>query len=561
MIPAAETAIDSSLDASQIETSTAKLLQQPSNAAPLALILLAIFGIALFLRTQHLDAISFWFDEACSWKISQFSTTEMLDAVSRDAHPPVYYFVLKIWMSVFGTSVIAARSLSVLCGVGTVAAAWWFCRTALSTDSTCSTSNPPALSNKTSFAFALLPLLAALLVAINALQIEMSLEARPYTLGTLLALLSGTFLLLALERPVHVWNWLAFALSAGLLSLTHYYAIFTTAALFLFLAIELVLMFCREGWTGKLKAACLGGGLSLWGIQLLWVPWFSIFTFQRERADGQLWMVPITWNEVMTTCWKAIAGGKMSPVWNDVAWMAVLAWIAVGVLLLMGNRACRLAGICTLLPLAAAVTYGLVDRNILGVRYLIFAEVFLLVGVVLLLSRVQGYFRLTLAVLICGWCLIWTVNFVHDRDLMAEAPGTRGAIQYLNDHRVGETPVIVSSPFVHTIALQYIKVPQQLYAQYRGDHRSSILSGPALQDQDYAGLDDLLKSKPDTIWTVDADGLFGGMSAVRLPESYQLVSEERFPERFGYRMDLLVREYRTSAVARVTTVGLTSEVD
>jgi len=64
-----------------------------------------------------------------------------------------------------------------------------------------------------------------------------------------------------------------------------------------------------------------------------------------------------------------------------------------------------------------------------------------------------------------------------------------------------------------------------------------------LRDSEYFAFDKLTGDGFSRVWAVDASGLFGGVFTVRLPNAYRLVSEERFPERYRYRMDLIVREY------------------
>lgn len=60
---------------------------------------------------------SFWLDEAVTANtIAQFSYLQLITQFApTDFHPPFYYLVIKTWSSIFGTSEIALRSLSVIC--------------------------------------------------------------------------------------------------------------------------------------------------------------------------------------------------------------------------------------------------------------------------------------------------------------------------------------------------------------------------------------------------------------------------------------------------------------
>lgn len=55
---------------------------------------------------------SFWLDEAFSVFVSEQNFSEIVAALRNDTHPPLYYFLLSIWIKIFGTSELAARALS-----------------------------------------------------------------------------------------------------------------------------------------------------------------------------------------------------------------------------------------------------------------------------------------------------------------------------------------------------------------------------------------------------------------------------------------------------------------
>ena len=60
---------------------------------------------------------SIWFDEAFSAYLTRFNFLDIARYTSTDVHPPVYYWILKLWTELFGTSEVAFRSLSTLFGV------------------------------------------------------------------------------------------------------------------------------------------------------------------------------------------------------------------------------------------------------------------------------------------------------------------------------------------------------------------------------------------------------------------------------------------------------------
>lgn len=531
---------------------------------PVILCLAAILGIGFLLRTQQLSDLTMHFDECCSWKISQFSWDEMIDAVSRDAHPPFYYMLMKGLGHFGGSSPTLIRSFSVFFGMATILAAFWFVRTALAGANTRSeeighsqhdarTPVLPVNGERVHRNFA--AILAAMLVASSALHVEMSMQARPYTLGTFLTLVSATFLVRCLwpERAgwkpgPRVGDWIGFAVTATMLSLTHYYCLFTVAAEFLFAGGVLVSELWRTGWNPRTKRLLTGLGLTAWGMQAVWSLWIPVFLDQRERSTQQLWMSPLDWSGLSASCWMALAGGQTSTVPAQGAWLSIAVWSASFLLLMaMGTQAERLAGLCAAFPLAATVAYGVAVRNILGAKYLIFGQTFLLVTCALLVAHVR--WRMARVALVAGlvvWSGYWCTQHAETREHQASFPGVRGTTAYLDSQRRADEPVIVGSPFVSIVVQKYSAHPGGIYVQYRGDHRKDMLGGPPLRESEFRDIDSHLTSDTTRAWTIDVFELFGPSSSFeyKFPSDWTLVGQKEFREAYGMPCVLAVREYR-----------------
>ena len=500
--------------------------------------LLGVLVFAAVIRVGLLNAVSFSFDEACSWRISQFPLPEMFDAISRDAHPPVFYLVMKGWYAIFGSSVVAARSFSLLCGLGTIGLAWGLAKEIVADSSRANDATAPDAASSC-------PVLAAVFVALSPLQSEMSLEARPYTLGTLLSLSAALCLLKALRSPQRWGIWLGFAISSAALSLTHYYALFTVAAMWLFLSGEMLLSMRRRDPSQLVRSHLGGAVVSLGVMQLCWMGWISTFLFQRGRTDEQLWMPAFSWTDFSWHFWKANAGGHFSAVWSDWLWLPLVFWGAVVIWLLWERgRGERLIALCIAVPIACVVGYGLAVRNIVGVRYLIFAQLFLLIGTAIVLARIRSaVLRVVLTALVLEWLCGWAGFWVVTRWEQSKSAGMRGAISYLESHRADDEPVFFSSPFPYVMAQPYLSRPENIWSHYRGDPRGNILSGPAMKESDIVGQEEVLAGKPQTIWTVDVNGLFGSRIIYPVPHSYTLEHEQSFDEPFGFGMTILLQRY------------------
>src|SRR6266498_4136933 len=74
------------------------------------LLVLSIFCVAL--RIALLSQKNIWYDEAFSWHLSNLFFYEIFVRTAGDIHPPLYYFILKIWITIFGDTLISMRVLS-----------------------------------------------------------------------------------------------------------------------------------------------------------------------------------------------------------------------------------------------------------------------------------------------------------------------------------------------------------------------------------------------------------------------------------------------------------------
>lgn len=76
--------------------------------------LVVVFILAFFIRLIAVNQ-SLWLDEATTAKAIQLSFSQIVTQFSIfDFHPPLYYFLMKIWSSIFGLSEISLRLPSVI---------------------------------------------------------------------------------------------------------------------------------------------------------------------------------------------------------------------------------------------------------------------------------------------------------------------------------------------------------------------------------------------------------------------------------------------------------------
>ncbi len=195
-----------------------------------------------------------WLDEAQSVAIARRPLPQLFQALRRDGSPPLYYLLLHAWTGVFGLSVTAVRALSTLFSLLTLPVVWLAGRRL----------GGPAAART-----------ALLLLAVSPFAVRYATETRMYALVQLLTALGVLLVLRAVERP-DLGRLAPVALVAGLLALTHYWALFLLAAT----AVTLLVLARRgadrspatDPATRVLLALLCGG--------VVFLPWLPNFLFQ-----------------------------------------------------------------------------------------------------------------------------------------------------------------------------------------------------------------------------------------------------------------------------------------
>jgi mannosyltransferase len=195
---------------------------------PLAALLL----LAAALRFSTLGLQSFWYDEAFT-PVHVLHTSlgaTLHSVVHTENTPPLWYVLIWVWSRVFGTGAVALRLPSAVFGVATVAVAW-----AIGHE----------LTGRRATAIA-----AAAFVAMNPLFVWYSQEARAYGLFMLMGALAMLCFLRAQREPTPR-RLTAFALTASLALLSHYFAAFLLAPMIVMLLLRGRLPGLRGEWLEK----------------------------------------------------------------------------------------------------------------------------------------------------------------------------------------------------------------------------------------------------------------------------------------------------------------------
>ena len=204
-----------------------------------------------------------WLDEALGANIADLPLGDLVDALRRDGHPPLYPVLLKGWMGVFGGGDFAVRSLSMVLATATLPLAWLAGRRL---------AGPVAGWS------------ALALLALSPFAVRYASEARMYALVSLLTVLGVLLVAAGLRQPSRL---VGIGVAAGLavvvaaLLLTHYWSLWLVAAAAAFLALVAVRQPSRRRAAGRLLVAVAVGCLAF-------LPWLPVFVDQVTHT-GTPW--------------------------------------------------------------------------------------------------------------------------------------------------------------------------------------------------------------------------------------------------------------------------------
>lgn len=272
---------------------------RPARYLLAALLLVVCLGAAL--RVFKLGAESLWLDEAYSIQVAHRPLGGIVQEISRDVHPPLYYFALHYWMALFGDSEFAARLLSAIFGILAI----------------------PLIYKIAALLFdRATGLFSAAILAWSHFNIEFSQETRMYSLLCLLSLASLYFFLKLLENGTRRLTVAGYIASTALLAYTHIYGLFIIAAealYLLLLAFTSRRVFRQALWRWLFSQAM---------VLLLFSPWLAVLA-RQVRTHNQFWIPKPTLYEFGYT-WLRFAGSL--PLVMILAPLAALpiVWLAAG---------------------------------------------------------------------------------------------------------------------------------------------------------------------------------------------------------------------------------------
>ena len=260
--------------------------------------LLPCLGAAVFAGLASLNlATAMWFDESYSAYLIRGDFGQIWEMTAVDVHPPLYYFCLKLWSLVFGTSEVALRAMSVVLGAAAILLAFWLL--------------------KRWFGLRKAGVLT-LFLSLSPLLIRYSQEMRMYMLAFLIVVGATLVLEVALKER-RKWAWGAYTVLVALGMWTHYF----TALVWLAELGYIVYYMRRHGrqeavfWVYPVAVA-------------LFLPWVPSFLRQVVSVQAGFWIPEVS----LVTPLNFVAEGLS---YTEAS--AATGWLAVGLIVVIGLTA------------------------------------------------------------------------------------------------------------------------------------------------------------------------------------------------------------------------------
>ncbi len=344
----------------------------------LVFLLILIFATVFYLFNINYSDI--WIDETFTKALVNHSFSDMIGLLKNDFHPPLYFFSLKIFVSIFGSGTIAIRLFSVLGVLSTIVlgyiagrrvfgntGALYFCQLLLS-----------------------LPMLASY-----------SHDARMYTWGAFTV--TGVFLYASLyiasNAKKDLFLLMLFSLAAAY---THYYGLIAAFWANIFVVVSLYIK-KNKNWRTHLAYALI--------TALLYLPWLFILFQHTKKAQEFFWVPALTWRDFFACFILPFAQKFWISIFSlllIIIVYALICWVIYRNYVVKKERHGMILGVSLFIFFATVLTTGIISifsQPILYHRYIMIIAPMLMVPPALFFIETKNNLLkaiLMAVILICG---------------------------------------------------------------------------------------------------------------------------------------------------------------
>lgn len=499
--------------------------------------LLGVVSGFLLLTLPTLAKASIWFDEAFSAYLIRYDFAKIWHFTSVDVHPPLYYFALKIWSIIFGTSDFGLRSLSVFFGVLTLIFAFYLIKRIFK-------------STKTA-------LLSIVMLAISPMFVRYSQEIRMYMMVAFLSILTvrafyEIYLAKNSEKSKKKWR-IIFVLSAAAGLWTQYLYGLTIVALWLWRIWVLRKEFFENKisfWVKKLFGE-KWLVLNIWIIGLF-LPWIPFFITQALSVKSSFWIKDLSFNTIpnyISNFFTFVNSGDLNGWWClvifGVVWLLV---VAVSRIPKDKKYDFSFLEAMAILPVAVLFLLSLPPfKSIFVDRYALSGMVFaalILGSLVSSIPKKSKKISIALFVLVIASFIYGNYEIIRQSGFSKtsnETTETRQIIERIKNIAGNNEPIVVTSGYFYYEAAQY-STPQNpvFFTGWNQDYRIGSLK--MLEEESAHKITDIkeFSKKYSKIWMVYS---YGETQKDGLDSSWSLVSQALFKDKLTGSNRYLVQEF------------------
>ncbi len=451
-------------------------------------------------RFSFIAKSSIWHDEGFSIALATRTPVEIWAGSARDVHPPLYYLLLHFWMSLFGTSQLAVRSLSAVAGIAVIPLGYIIVK---------------KMAGKRA------AVLAGFMLALAPFLIRYSQEARMYGLLGLIMLAAFYAVMCIVENPKKIWPYILYALAIAVGMYTHYFAALAVVSFWAYLVVlqspkrwrfEKTIFLSAKWWLANIFAL------------LIFLPWAPNALAQIGRAQGLGWLPKASLRTFHDTVWQFFTFTDARQIVSALYWLVPVLILALAVYLLVTDRSrekyMRLLVSYSFLPVAVALLVSL-QRPIFHERYFAFSAIGIYIIVAIAVSRLAGK-RSWLFVVMS--LLVLSTELVGVRNVYSQANHQMGpVVQTVNNNYLPNDSIIAGELYVYFDASYYNKTGQKILLYTANSNLNGYGESGLLYDRSvYVASYDKFNSG-DRVWLIGKTGQQNYYQQV--PQSWLLLQE------------------------------------
>ena len=457
----------------------------------LATILGAVARWALIARS------SIWHDEGFSVMLALRTPAEVWIGSARDVHPPLYYELLHYWMVLFGNSVHAVRSLSLLAGVLVIPLCFFIAKKMFG---------------------ARAGVITAFFVALSPFLIRYSVEARMYGVLGIFTLLALYAVVLIAHNPKNNWSYLLYAIAIAAGLYTHYFAALAVIAFWLYL----ITLQKPHNWRFN-KTIFLSARWWLANIfaLILFLPWVPNMLAQFKRAQGLGWLPKTSIWTFHDTIWQFFTFTDAHKLSSALYIIFPILIIIASIIVIYNDktkpRYSRLIVFYSFVPIITALLVSSF-KPIYHERYFAFtlAGICMVLAIAIVdIGRRRVYITTTLAILIIAMQLIGIRNVYSQSSHRVDV-----VMQKLNTGYNENDNIVAGELYVYFDGSYYNKTGQKIYL-YTGKTKPNGYGESGLLYDKSVYLDSFGSVDSDRVWILGKTGDQGYYQSV--PDTWKLL--------------------------------------